>query len=75
MNKVRYGKYPESIDYLKVIGEWEKIALNSVKYHPSVYLKSYYVEVELGWMGKPDIEIPEEFWQGTGYDEKLKLKD
>ena len=51
LHKVLYGKYPESIDDLKFIGEWDKIVLSSVTYHPSVYLKPYYVEVELGWMG------------------------
>ena len=72
---MRYGEYPDSIDDLKFIGEWDKIALNSVKYHPSVDSKSYYVEVERGWTRKPDLEMPEEFWQGTGYRETLRPED
>ena len=25
-----------------------------------------------GWIGKPDLKMPDEFWRGTGYDRSLK---
>jgi hypothetical protein len=33
------------------------------------------VEVERGWIGKPDLERPAGFWRGTGYRVKFKPAD
>ena len=70
--KVRYGKYPKRLSDLTFIGEWDQIALNNVSYYPNADLTAYYVEVRRGWVGKPDLQMPPEFWQGTGYDPSLK---
>ena len=72
LHKVRYGKYPASLSDLKFLGDWDPIALQSVKYYPNKDGTAYYIEVQTGWIGKPELNMPDEFWQGTGYSEKLK---
>jgi hypothetical protein len=75
LHKTRYGKYPESIADLRFLGGWDKIHTGSVLYIPSQDLLSYYVEVERGWVGKPkNLIMPQEFWQGTGFNPLLKNK-
>ena len=70
LHKVRYKKYPASLKDLKFIGDWDLIALRSVSYLPNKDRTAYYVEVQRGWIGKPHLEMPREFWQGTGYRPK-----
>lgn len=72
LHKVRYGKYPASLSDLKFTGQWDQIALQSVRYYPNADRTAYYIEVERGWIGKPDLKMPDEFWRGTGYKESLK---
>ena len=75
LHKVRYGKYPDSLRDLKFAGQWDQIALQSVSYYPNADHSAYYIEVERGWIGKPTLEVPDEFWRGTGYSAALKPKD
>jgi len=75
LNKVRYGKYPDKLSNIKFTGQWDQLALNSVAYFPNADHTRYYVEVERGWVGKPTLQMPAEFWQGTGYDPSLKPKE
>jgi hypothetical protein len=72
LHKVRFGKYPSSLSDLKFTGQWDQIALRSVRYYTNANRTAYYVEVERGWIGKPDLEMPAEFWRGTGYTTSLK---
>jgi len=72
LHKVRFGQYPESLSDLKFAGQWDQIALQSVRYFPNADRTKYYIEVVRGWMGKPHLKMPEGFWLGTGYDEHLK---
>lgn len=74
LHKLRYGKYPGTLDDLKFTGQWDRIALQRVAYTPNADRTGYYVEVECGWIGRPDLKLPEEFWKGTGYSESLKSK-
>ncbi len=74
LNKVRYGKYPDTLRDLKFTGQWDQLALNSIAYYPNADRTRYYIEVERGWVGKPSLQMPDEFWQGTGYDPSLKPK-
>lgn len=67
LHSVRSGNYPRSLDELEYTGDWDKIALGSVRYCPSLDQKTYYVEVTRGWMGKPKLTYPPEFWKGTGF--------
>ncbi len=73
LHKVRNGHYPSTLSDLQYTGQWDAIALNKVFYQASADLNSYYVEVSVGWMGKPEnLQMSEGFWQGTGYDKSLK---
>ncbi len=72
LHKLRYGKYPDSLRDLKFLGEWDQGVVLGVYYQPSPNRDAYYIEVERGWMGKPDLRIPPEFWKGTGYSKLLK---
>ena len=74
LHKVRYGKYPDSLSDLKFTGQWDQIAIQSVSYYPNADRTAYYIEVERGWVGKPTLEMPDEFWRGTGYSAALKPK-
>ncbi len=75
LHKVRYGKYPSSLQDLRFTGQWDQIALQSVSYYPNADRSAYYIEVERGWIGKPTLEMPSEFWVGTGYTTTLKPQD
>jgi hypothetical protein len=75
LHKVRFGKYPGSLSELKFTGQWDQIALQSVRYYTNADRTAYYVEVERGWIGKPELEMPAEFWRGTGYTTTLKQKN
>ena len=72
LHKIHYGRYPQSLRDLRFLGDWDRIALNSVRYYAAPDGSKYYVEVERGWMGKPVLAYPPEFWQGTGYSPTLK---
>jgi hypothetical protein len=74
LHKVRYGEYPETLADLKFTGQWDLMGLQSVAYYPNAERTAYYLEVQRGWVGKPSLEMPEEFWQGTGYSPSLKPK-
>lgn len=67
LHKTRNGKYPRKLTELKFTGQWDQIALNAVSYCASEHGDAYYVEVERGWVGRPGLELPPEFWQGTGF--------
>jgi hypothetical protein len=73
LHRLRYGRYPQSLKELRFVGDWDQLALSSVRYYPAPDGSKYYVEVERGWVGKPVLdEYPPEFWQGTGYSPSLK---
>jgi hypothetical protein len=74
LHKLRYGRYPKSLRELKFAGNWDQLALNSVAYYTNPEGTAYYVEVERGWAGKPTLDMPAEFWKGTGYSPALKPK-
>jgi hypothetical protein len=64
LHKTRYGEYPDTLDDLKFIGQWDRIALASVEYERLG--DGYSLNLSRGWLGKPTLEYPEEFWQGLG---------
>ena len=71
LHKVRYGKYPSDLNDIKFTGAWDPMALNSVRYKTNATQTRYCLEVQTGWIGKPTLTMPPEFWQGTGYDPSL----
>lgn len=64
LHKVRFGEYPNSLTDLKFVGEWDQIALASVKYKRVE--NGYELDVVRGWVGKPELHYPDEFWKGLG---------
>ena len=64
LHKVRYGVYPESLKALRYTGEWDQIALQSVEYEKQN--RGYRLIVARGWVGAPDLNYPDDFWQGLG---------
>ncbi|QDP01501.1 hypothetical protein [Thalassotalea sp. PS06] len=64
LHKLRFGEYPNSLSELKYTGDWDQIALQSVKYNK--VNEGYTLTVIRGWVGKPELDYPEEFWQGLG---------
>jgi hypothetical protein len=75
LHKTRYGKFPGTLRDLTFTGQWDQIAIQSVAYYPNAERTGYYIEVQRGWVGKPTLEMPDEFWRGTGYSASLKPKD
>ena len=71
LHKSRNGRYPRSLRDLKFLGDWDLIHVNAVSYRVDDSGSKYCVTVERGWMGKPELEMPDEFWRGTGYDPSL----
>ena len=71
LHKVRTGRYPEELSKLQFTGQWDMIAVQSVRYVVAKDGSSYFVEVQRGWVGKPKLNMPAEFWHGTGYNPKL----
>ncbi len=49
-------------EFLRVQKWQDQIALQSVRYYPNAKRSAYYIEVETGWIGKPDLKMPDEFW-------------
>lgn len=75
LHKIRFGRYPDSLRDIKYTGDWDQIWIRGMRYYPSNDRQSYYVDVHRGWVGKPTLVMPAEFWQNTGYDESLKPKN
>lgn len=71
LHKVRFGRYPKSLSEIKYLGDWDKIHTGSVRYKSNMEQDKYCVEVAVGWIAKPELNMPDEFWQGTGYDSSL----
>ena len=64
LHKVRFGEYPNSLNDLKFVGEWDRGALISVAYKKVA--NGYELDVVKGWVGKPELTYPDEFWKGLG---------
>ena len=64
LHKVRFGSYPASLRDLRFTGEWDKLWLNAVEYRKLD--DGYELNLTRGWVGKPDLKYPADFWQGLG---------
>lgn len=71
LHQRRHDRYPATLDDLRFTGEWDRIALTSTQYCTNVDGSAYYVRVERGWMGEPDLSMPERFWEGTGFSRSV----
>ena len=73
LHKVRTGAYPRELREIEFYGDWDTMAMSSIRYAASKDLEAYRIEVLNGWMGKPKLQYPPEFWSGLGYDESLSM--
>ena len=64
LHKVRTGVYPETLKDIRFTGEWDALAISSVSYKKLD--GGYELNVTRGWVGKPELTYPKEFWQGLG---------
>lgn len=65
LHKTREGEYPETLDQLKYVGDWDGMIFSSVKY--TRVDGGYDLDLTNGWMGKPDeLGYPKDFWKGLG---------
>lgn len=65
LHKIRHGQYPDSLDDLQYIGDWDQMALSAVKYKKNT--EGYDLDLTQGWLSVPEkLNYPEEFWQGLG---------
>ncbi|MBT2788369.1 MULTISPECIES: hypothetical protein [unclassified Halomonas] len=64
LHKTRFGEYPSNLSELMFIGDWDQIALQSVQY--SKVEDGYALTLRRGWVGKPELHYPADFWQGLG---------
>ena len=67
LHKTRFGSYPQTLSELKFTGEWDRLPISSVSY--ARVGDGYRLDVERGWVGKPELTYPPEFWQGLGLKE------
>ncbi len=65
LHNLREGEYPQTLDSLKYIGDWDIIIFSSVKY---IKLdEGYELNLTNGWLGKPEqLSYPDDFWKGLG---------
>jgi hypothetical protein len=71
LHKIRNGRYPQKLADLRYLGSWDAIWTQNVRYVVADDGMSYFVEVQRGWIGKPTLDMPADFWRGTGYNPKL----
>ncbi|MFW5887129.1 MAG: hypothetical protein ACOCUL_05165 [Bacteroidota bacterium] len=65
LHKIRYGEYPENLDSLKYLGDWDKDIKRSVKYKK--VKDGYHLDLLKGIVSNPaNIEYPADFWNNLG---------
>ncbi|MDM7862304.1 hypothetical protein QTP81_16980 [Alteromonas sp. ASW11-36] len=64
LHNVRNGEYPEDLDELEFLGNWDAIWLSAVRYEKVD--NGYNLFVERGWATEPNLVFPIRFKQGLG---------
>ena len=64
LHNTRNGSYPENLEQLKYLGDWDAIWLSAVRYERLD--EGYNLFLERGHMGKPELKLPIEFKTGLG---------
>ena len=64
LHKVRNGAYPEALSDIRYAGDWDAIGTNNVEYKRIG--DGYELNITGGWIGKPNLSYPAEFWHGLG---------
>lgn len=70
---LRYGKYPETIDKLTYLGDWDKIIFGSISYQKLD--TGYQLDVKTPTsQTQPELAYPADFWQGIGLKKSNVLR-
>ena len=65
LHHIRAGEYPETLNDVKYLGDWDHIIFSSVTYKKLDV--GYELNLTNGWMGAPkELEYPDDFWNGLG---------
>ena len=64
LHKIRNGGYPETLNDLEYLGDWDAIWLSSVEYKKVD--DGYNLFVTRGWVGTPELSFPAKFKTGLG---------
>jgi hypothetical protein len=64
LHKIRYGVYPESLQALRHLGEWDPIAVASVQYRRLDH--GYELNLLSPFGDISDVSYPPDFWRGLG---------
>ena len=64
LHKIRFGEYPGSLSDLKFTGDWDQLHLANVEYKRVG--SGYELNLTGGWVGRPELKYPDEFWKGLG---------
>ncbi len=67
LHKTRYGVYPDTLDDLRFLGEWDGIWIQSVDYEKTE--TGYNLFITRGWAGEPTLVLPEDYRTGLGLEE------
>lgn len=67
LHRVREGNYPAELSDLEYLGDWDQIWLTAVDYDRVD--GGYNLFVVRGWMGEPELELPEAYRHGLGIRE------
>lgn len=66
LHHTRNGEYPQSLNELEYLGDWDAIWLNAVRYEKTD--GGYNLFVERGWMNKPNLTFSKDFKNGLGIE-------
>ncbi|MHC5226445.1 hypothetical protein [Ignatzschineria sp. LJL83] len=64
LHKVRTGDYPDTLSQLQYVGDWDQIALTSVRYKR--LREGYELDITKGFTGTPELKYDAGFWKGLG---------
>ena len=64
LHNVRNGIYPNTLDQLEYLGDWDAIWHGAVNYTKTE--DGYNLFVERGWVGKPELSLFRSFREGLG---------
>ena len=67
LHKTRNGSYPDSLQDLEYLGDWDAIWLGAVRYEK--VSDGYNLYVERGWVNEPELSFPEDYKNGLGLKE------
>ena len=67
LHKTRIGEYPRSLEELEHLGDWDALWISAVRYEPTK--NGYNLYLERGWMGKPELVLPDNYRNGLGIEE------